>query len=372
MKRKQNNKLKIIEFCPVPPPYGGVTVFVKRLSDKLRNDGYSVGGYYTDDCKDINVVGSPLYYKVIQSSSSSKIIKLFVKVYRTIRYTYELSHFNIIHYHGLENMDLIWLLKFVLKKQVMITVHSAMIEEFYAKTSFYNKYFLRKIAESDTEWIAVSEQAKQCMLRLPFHFCQNIHVIAAYIPIESRMDIPLSDEMMAYLNEHEKNIAFYARSFMTHNGIDVYGIDDTLLLYAKIVESCDNKIGLVFCMSEDTNKYQIQKLFDKARKMGIYDKIFWQIGAIDNINNLWRNVDIYIRPTSTDGDSVAVREVLDQGVHVIASDVCWRPEGVLTYRWKNNDSLFEQVLLALSMPKKKPTQNFACYDAMKSIIDNCI
>ena len=49
----------IIEFCLIPPPYGGVTVYVKRLSDQLRDDGYIVGGYYTIDCNDERVLSSP-------------------------------------------------------------------------------------------------------------------------------------------------------------------------------------------------------------------------------------------------------------------------------------------------------------------------
>jgi hypothetical protein len=39
---------------------------------------------------------------------------------------------------------------------------------------------------------------------------------------------------------------------------------------------------------------------------------------------------VYLRTTRTDGDAVSVREALDAGVPVIASDVVKRPVGVLT------------------------------------------
>ena len=42
------NKYDIKEFCFVPPPYGGVSVYVKRLIDKLNVDNYKVGGFYLD------------------------------------------------------------------------------------------------------------------------------------------------------------------------------------------------------------------------------------------------------------------------------------------------------------------------------------
>lgn len=366
----KDKQYRINEFCLIPPPYGGVTVYVKRLSDQLQKDGYSVGGYYSEECKEPKVLESPDYYKAIVSMSSSKVVRAFVQIIRMICNMYELSHFDLIHYHGLENLKLIWILKNFLRKKIIITVHSTMIEGFYNKTSAINRFFMKKLADSDAQWIAVSEQAKQCMLNLPINFHKDIPVVAAYVPIESQSDKPLSREMMTYINAHKKNIAFYGRSFMINEGIDVYGFEDALILYKNIVERIEDSVGLIFCLSEDRDQAQIQKLFKIAKTLGIYSKIYWQIGAIDNINTLWKTIDIYIRPTSTDGDSVAVREVLDLGVHVVASDVCWRPEGVITYAWNNADSLFQKVQFALSIPKKEPKQNYACYNAMKSLIDN--
>jgi glycosyltransferase involved in cell wall biosynthesis len=39
---------------------------------------------------------------------------------------------------------------------------------------------------------------------------------------------------------------------------------------------------------------------------------------------------VYLRTTRTDGDAVSIREALDAGVPVVASDVVKRPAGVLT------------------------------------------
>jgi glycosyltransferase involved in cell wall biosynthesis len=46
-----------------------------------------------------------------------------------------------------------------------------------------------------------------------------------------------------------------------------------------------------------------------------------------------RRHDIYLRPTATDGMSVAVLESLLEGVPVVASDTVPRPEGVVIYRF---------------------------------------
>ena len=322
----------IIEFCLIPPPYGGVTVYVKRLSDQLRDDGYIVGGYYTSDCNDQRVISSPYYFKEETYNSERNVlcraVLQFRRMYRNFK---QMRPFSIVHYHGLENLKFIWFLYRYCNKKVIITVHSAMIESFYKKTDWLNKHYMKKLAEADVQWIAVSEQAKECMLRLPFTFKYDIPVIAAYVPIKEINPKPLTEHMMEYLKSHTQNIVFYARSFMYNEGVDVYGFDDALKLYADIVNNYNENIGM--------------------------------------INVLWKNVDVYIRPTSTDGDSVAVREVLAQGTKVVASDVCLRPDGVLTYKFADSKDFMNKTILALKNGRTKPMANYTYYNDMKNIYE---
>lgn len=63
---------------------------------------------------------------------------------------------------------------------------------------------------------------------------------------------------------------------------------------------------------------------------------------------LCRLVDLYLRPTSTDGDSVAIREALQEGLAVLASDVVPRCNGVTLYRYGDVDSFVEKVGFLLS------------------------
>ena len=299
----------IIEFCPVPPPFGGVTVYVKRLSDQLRKDGYSVGGYFTEKCTDKAIISSSNYFKVEPySCSRNKLNRAFQQIRRMYKYVKQMRSFYIVHYHGLENLKFIWFLHRYCKKFIVITVHSSMIESFYKRTDWINKHYMKKLAVSNVQWIAVSQQAKECMLRLPFRFKKDIPVIPAYVPIQDTELEPLPNNMQEYIRNHDQNLAFYARSFMYNEGVDVYGFDDALKLYASILSKYSKTIGLIFCISEDKDKDKIAKLFTRAKELCIYDKIFWQIGAIKNMNTLWHNIDVYILPTSTAGASVAVGE----------------------------------------------------------------
>ena len=361
-----NKGTKIIEFCPVPPPYGGVTVFVKRLSDKLRSDGLIVGGYYTSDCDNQDVKNLAHYYEIPPYAGGSVVSRAYNQIKRMFNNWLQICPFDVVHYHGLENLKFLWFLYRYCSKKVVITVHSAMIENFYRQTDRINKHYMRQLAGADIQWIAVSQQAKDCMLRLPFSFKNEILVVPAYVPIETP-DTPLPDDMLSYINSHKKNIAFYGRSFMLNNGLDVYGFEPTLRMYADVIKANRDDIGLVFCLSEDKEKDKIAKLHQLAKSLKIDDKVYWQIGAINNINCLWKSIDVYVRPTSTDGDSVAVREVLDQGVQVVASDVCWRPDNVISYHFGDQQDFVKKVLLALSVNRREAVPNFSCYNDMKSI-----
>ena len=110
-----------------------------------------------------------------------------------------------------------------------------------------------------------------------------------------------------------------------------------------------------------------------AQNLGIDEDIYWQVGPIRNMGALWERADIYIRPTRTDGDSVAVREALDAGVKVVASDVCKRPEGCLTYTFGDARDLLEKSLSVLAAKQDavsgNPTQ---FYESMLKIYKECL
>ncbi|CCX46780.1 putative uncharacterized protein [Bacteroides sp. CAG:927] len=363
-------KYDIKQFCLVPPPYGGVTMFVKRLSKQLLQDGFSVGGYYTKECVDPDIIESRLYTQIDCKYSSNIFLRALNRFIYDCKRLKEAASYRLVHYHGLENLTLILLMKVLLQKEIVITVHSSMIEGFYKGTSLLNRYAMGKLAK-EVQWVAVSEQARECMLNLPIQFCLPIPIIPAYVPECKANLTPLSAKMSEYIKNHNKIVSFYGRSFMFYQGTDIYGFTSALDMYATLHE-LDSTVGLVFCLSEDKDIEKISELRSYAQSLNIDDKVFWQIGAIDNIQSLWMKTDVYIRLTFTDGDSVAVREVLDCGAYVVASDVCSRPDSVITYEWNNKESLLSKVLYALNLPRRKTSSNYTYYEMMKAMYKNIL
>lgn len=360
------NKYDIKEFCFVPPPYGGVSVYVKRLIDKLNVDNYKVGGFYLDT-DDHALRISPLY-------DSWKWMQMHLFPIKIWEYLKIVRPYKIVHSHfSLEGMPYFWVIKNWAKKKIVITVHNSMVSNYYAQTNVVNRFFLNKMLRSkDVCWITVSGQGKEQLMSLPVKPISPVHVIPAYVPIVDIYYTPLPADMQKYIDSHKNCIAFYGHSFMQNNGIDVYGFRSIIEVYANIVNSIGDQTGLVLCISDNHDTKRLEEIHEYAKFLGVDDFIYWQIGAIGNIRTLWKKVNIYVRPTSTDGDSVAIREALDEGTIVIASDVCKRPEGVITYKFGDEKDLLQKISRNINSPKRKVKLNFKYYEMMKKIYDDLL
>lgn len=355
-------KYDVKELCMIPPPYGGVTVYVKRLIKQLSEDGFTVGGYYSKSCINKEVINSPMFDKWTWMQTSLFPFKIW-------KYLLETAPYKIIHSHfSLEGMAYLWLLKIIGRKHIIITVHNSMNLDYYINTNRINRYFLNRMLKSrDVTWISVSKQGKQQLDALPTKPTSPVYIVPAYIPFCDKNYHPLSKNMQRYIQSHDKIISFYGHSFMQNAGSDIYGFKTAIRVFSNIIKRANLNVGLVLCIADKSDIENISLLYDYAKKLGLDSKIFWQIGAIENIRTLWHKTDIYIRPTSTDGDSVAVREVLDEGAIVIASDVCERPNGVITYRFGNEEMLTELILSNLNVKRKDAKPNFSYYSLMKNI-----
>lgn len=334
----------INEYSPIAPPYGGVSVFLGRLIKRLNKDGYSAGGYYTSECMDNSIIDSPLFEEFEFAKKRNKFIK---GIYHFQRMFSAYRKFKVINLHGQELIFLPALFHLFLRQKIVVTVHNAMVADFYKDTNSINRWGFRYLAKKDIQWVAVSGQVKNVLEQLPFLFHNAIRVIPAYIPDDSTK--PLSNSMQDYIRQYNKIITFYGRSLtMSYNNQDIYGFHTAIRLFKGIKEVSGNDVGFILCISDVSAIDGINALHDFAIKQGIDKNIYWQIGGIDNMRSLWKNTDVYIRPTSTDGDAVAIRDALAEGSAVVASDVCARPEGVLNYKFGDDQDLLNKVQHALN------------------------
>ena len=77
------------------------------------------------------------------------------------------------------------------------------------------------------------------------------------------------------------------------------------------------------------------KLKQAIREKNIEDGFLFVTQPLDEIYPIWQKSDIFVRPTSSDGDAVSLREALYLKTPSVASDVVSRPEGTVLF--KNRD-----------------------------------
>ena len=74
----------------------------------------------------------------------------------------------------------------------------------------------------------------------------------------------------------------------------------------------------------------------------------------DRCLGLLQEADIVVRSTYADGDAITVREALDLGVPVVASDTAFRPAGVVLFRKGDARDLLAKIEGVLAAPGSRP------------------
>lgn len=135
-----------------------------------------------------------------------------------------------------------------------------------------------------------------------------------------------------------KYLLVYAHSDSVKNGSETYGFRFISRCLSRL-----NEMGLGVVFLDVNRSYDPKEINPNKLNNVIYINRPVDFKAICCI------VDLYVRPTSTDGDSVAVIEALDVGLPVVASDVVPRREGVLTYRFLDEEDFLLKIKRALVM-----------------------
>lgn len=125
-------------------------------------------------------------------------------------------------------------------------------------------------------------------------------------------------------------------------GRELYGLGMTLELAAQI-QSTHRDVHFLLFLGVPPDEQWSQALL---RDAGALPNVTLVVG--DHV--MWpalRRAAAFLRTTSTDGDSVSVKEALYLGTPVIASDVVSRPPGVELYRFGDMPSLRSSLLSVL-------------------------
>jgi len=301
--------MKIINIGKVPPPKGGVSVFIKRLKpylddSGLRNEFYDISG------KDItrkNAEGIFAY------SPMAAFTKIFIQEKACI----------FFHSNRLDVLVIAFLLK--IRHKTGIFVHS---ESILKKNKIY-RFFLSKLDYIVTPTIPIkTELLKQLPVLSDKIFCIPFVIFPKIIEDVKKEEIWNLKKKSTYL------IVGYAYDLSFYNGEDLYGVDMMIDLVYKLRDSGID-VTMVILLLNHTNEDYYKFIINKIKDYNLEEFIFIMEEDLDEATSLFKLADVYVRPTNTDGNAFSIWESLFVNTPVVTSDVSQRPESCIVF--KNRD-----------------------------------
>ncbi len=316
----------ILIIGPYPPPYGGVSIHIKRLQMLLA------GKFKVSSIDEARIQKENIF--------NIRSLKVFGYLKRMLQA-------DIVHIHsGLLSLRLVHFIVacFFLKKKI-ITIHG------YEPGRGIIERTLDSIMLSSSKTIFVSKEIAD-------RFGIKKYIIKdAFLPPDINAEEKIPETLTAWINQKQANgftigVA-NAWRLDSHNNEDLYGLD-LCIMAAQKIKSAGVKAAFVFVVCEDTGVIKIAPYKKMIIDFGLQD-IFYLFEQPLSFVQLIQQSDIVIRPTNTDGDALTVREGLFLGKAVIASDVVMRPEGTKLFSNRNANSLAEMITAETNTVNKNNT-----------------
>lgn len=307
-----------------PPPFGGVTIFAKRLVAKWLKEGKFV-----------------VVMDLLRASRLRKAQYLFRLIFAPKRhgiYINDLSGVGLIgaalnllgssiffHDHNY-NLDVISGLRALALKHCLARCTTVFFDGLHSRQNYIARGFL--------------SESKAFQFSSPF-LPQDLSQQAS---ITSKYPLGLSK----FISDHSPIISANAfRITLTSDGVDLYGLDMCIALLAEVRKRAPNA-GFVFALSDDSPSAHLLAMQTELRVAELEEHFFF-FTSTDEVWPIFQLSNVMIRPTSTDGFGISIAESLHAGTPAIASDVCERPEGTIIFRSRDQADLNSKVFQVLQL-----------------------
>ena len=331
----------IAQVGPYPPPLGGIAMYIKRIKHAL--DSLGVKNTVLDTSK--------------TEKHSSDIIRtkfrfLSVPFYCLFNSNYKLIHYNIPgvfakYYFALFNLG-------PLKdRKSVLTLHGD------PKSLFRrNRRLMTFALNSFNSIICVKQSDKQYLKSCGV--LSEIHAISPFIPPSlNSFDNKIPDLISAFISKHKPIVVANASKIVIRQGIDLYGIDMCIDLCSKLKNDFPD-IGFIFCLPQISDNNYFDFLRGQIQKYNISDNFLFSLKPVQ-LHPIIKKCHIFVRPTSTDGDSISIREALHLMIPSIASDAVQRPIGTILFRNRDINDFYSTT--------KNVLRNFESHKAKLTILD---
>lgn len=308
-----NNNDKLLIFAGlIPNRPGGVGIHVNRLMDylELHNIPFTLANYENENS--IKLAKAIRRAKVVHLHISNPVMQFMTTVFCRF-----------------------------LGKKTIVTLHGN-----YGRFSNIKNWMVRCTLRLATVPVVINQTSyEQC-----HSLNKRMRLIPAFIPPQKEEKLQLEIEQLLS-DIHKKGqliVSTNAYDFAyDKEGKEIYGISFLIDYFRN-----DPKYALL--ISDPSGNYS--KKYQRGNSI-------YLIGYPHSYFELLKQADIFVRNTSTDGDSVSVKESLSLAKPTLCSDAVDRPQGVITFKYSDKLS-FEE-----SLKKIGATPVVHMEDAAADIVD---
>lgn len=321
-------KKKILIIGPIPPPFGGVSIHIIRLSNLLKKD-------FDFDFIDESRIEKKEYTNIRKRSFLIYLMKV--------------KKSDVLYIHSGKNILRVLhiIVGKIFFKKIILTIHS------YPKriTNVISCFFSLIFRMANAVVIVNAETKANLMLSKRKYVLKE-----AFIPpdIESEPDLPdyVSQWILNTKKNHIPIISANASNIISYGNQDLYGLDLCIEVTRRLLA---NRIPVKFIFvvaSTDKNPKQYFKNQSLIKALKLEEN-FLLINDRLSFVKIIQLSDVVLRPTNTDGDAITIREGLFLNKLVIASDVVKRPENVFLFKNRNIDDLELQLKKVIKLIENK-------------------
>lgn len=236
---------------------------------------------------------------------------------------YDIAH---IHAYNAKKRLLLTLLAKVFAKRVVFTIHGMHFDE--------NNYFNRQTLKLVDGVIILNNK----VLSLAPNLTSLPLLKVSSLTREGLQKKSTHVQLLPSVRQKPR-LLVYAQHGNSFDGEPIYGVPFVLSVLPQLVKRYELVV------------VDLSHAFPELKEYA--DQGVVHITAPVDFKQLLTEVDVYLRPTSKDGDSVAVREAAMLDVPVVASDVVERITGVITYRYLDASDFLQKINYALT---SQPTE----------------
>jgi phenylacetate-CoA ligase len=322
-----NDRKNILFIGPLPPPVGGVSIHIKRLTSLLRDD-------YNIDFVDESYLKKEEYFNL--------------RTLRILPYLKKVRNADLLYIHSGKRQLVIFhvLISKLFRKRIILTMHG------YPWVKKTLLTLIDSLFYSMADRIILVNSFILERVRLPERKCI---VKWAFVPPVIEDEPVLPDEITQWIENRKKlgEIIISANAYQLRyfDSQDLYGLDMCIEAAGRLVKK-GYPVSFIYIVSSlEKNKDLFEKYLEQITESDFKDHFLLLNEAISFVRLITCS-DIILRPTNTDGDALTVREAIHLGKPVIASDVIPRPAETILFKNRDHDDLEKQLIRTIEINLK--------------------